>query len=122
MKKFSLLGKGWKRDFFYRLEKIIQPPPPPKKKIPPYKKSSLVQSPVLIFQLADKNAPIRTKRVRSHKSPWITVDLKKLMHSRVIMNIKAINSNDPHDWARFKRMRNKVNVTIRQAKELFLPK
>ena len=122
MKKFSLLGKGWKRDFFLQTGKNNTTPPPQKKKIPPYKKSSLVQSPVLIFQLADKNAPIRTTRVRSHKSPWITVDLKKLMHSIAIMNIKAINSNDPHDWARFKRMRNKVNVTIRQAKELFLPK
>ena len=35
--------------------------------------------------IADKNAPIRTKRVRSHKSPWITGDLKKLMHGRDIM-------------------------------------
>ena len=69
--------------------------------------------------IADKNAPILTKRVRFQKSPWITADLKKLMHSRDIMKIKAINSNDPHDWACFKRMRNKVNVAIRQAKELF---
>ena len=49
--------------------------------------------------IADKNVPIRTKRVRSQKSPWITADLKKLMHGRDIMKIKAINSNDPHDWA-----------------------
>ena len=34
------------------------------------------------------------------------------------MKIKAINSNDPDDWACFKRMRNKVNVAI-QAKQLF---
>ena len=39
--------------------------------------------------------------------------------SSAIMKIKAIESNDPHDWACFKRMRNKVNVTIRLAKELF---
>ena len=25
--------------------------------------------------------PIRTKRVRSQKSPWITADFKKVMHS-----------------------------------------
>ena len=52
--------------------------------------------------IADKNVPILTKRVRSQKSPWITADLKKLMHSKGIMKIKAINSNDPHDWACFK--------------------
>ena len=44
---------------------------------------------------------------------------QKLMHSRDIVKIKAINSNDTHDWACFKRIRNKVNVVIRQAKELF---
>ena len=49
--------------------------------------------------ITDENAPIRTKRVRSQKSPWITADLKKLMNSRDIMKIKAINSNDPHDCA-----------------------
>ena len=37
--------------------------------------------------------------MRSQKSPWITADSKKLMHGRDIMKIKAINSNDPHDWA-----------------------
>ena len=36
------------------------------------------------------------------------------------MKIKhAINCSDPHNQASFKRMRNKVNVAIRQAKELF---
>ena len=69
--------------------------------------------------IADKNVPICTKRVRSETSPWITADLKNLMYSRDIMKIKAINSTDPNDWACFKRMRNKVSVAIRQAKELF---
>ena len=41
------------------------------------------------------------------------------MHRRDIVKMKAINSNDPHDWACFKRMRNKVKVAIRQTKELF---
>ena len=39
--------------------------------------------------------------------------------SSAIMKIKAIKSNDQHDWVCFKRMRNKVNAAIRQAKELF---
>ena len=37
--------------------------------------------------IADKNAPILTKRVRSQKSLWVTADLKKLVHSRDIMKI-----------------------------------
>ena len=40
------------------------------------------------------------------------------MYSRDIMKIKAIRSNDPHDWVCLKRMRNKVNAEIKQAKEL----
>ena len=41
------------------------------------------------------------------------------MHNRDTLRIKAIKSNDPHDWANFKRMRNKVSTEIKAAKELF---
>ena len=41
------------------------------------------------------------------------------MHNRDRLKIKAMKSNDPHDWANFKRMRNKVNTEIKAAKELF---
>ena len=64
------------------------------------------------LQIVDKHAPIRIKRVRSKNSPWITADLKERMHNRDTLKIKAIKSNDPHDWANFKRMRNKVNTEI----------
>ena len=36
-----------------------------------------------------------------------------------MMKIKAIRSNNSHDWVCFKRMRNKVNAEFKQAKELF---
>ena len=62
------------------------------------------------LQIVDKHAPIRIKRVRSKNSPWITADLKERMHNRDTLKIKAIKSNDPHDWANFKKMRNKVNT------------
>ena len=48
-----------------------------------------------------------------------SIKTAKLMHRRDIMKMKAINYNDPHDWACFKRMLNKVKVAIRQTKELF---
>ena len=41
------------------------------------------------------------------------------MHNRDTLKIKAIKSNDPHDWANFKRMRNKVNTEIKAAKKVF---
>ena len=71
------------------------------------------------LQIVDKHAPIRIKRVRSKNSPWITADLKERMHNRDTLKIKAIKSNDLHDWANLKRMRNKVNTEIQAAKELF---
>ena len=41
------------------------------------------------------------------------------MHNRNKLKVNAIKSNDPHDWANFKRMRNKVNTEIKAGKELF---
>lgn len=55
---------------------------------------------------------LRTKRVRSKRSPWITSELKKRVHERDIMKLKAVGSKKPHDWGGFKRLRNKVNIRI----------
>ena len=45
--------------------------------------------------------------------PHIPAGLKERMHNRDTLKIKAVKSNDPHDWANFKRMRNKVNTEIK---------
>ena len=71
------------------------------------------------LQIVDKHAPILTKCIRSKNSPWITADLKERMHNHDRLKIKAMKSNDLHDWANFKRMRNKVNTEIKAAEELF---
>ena len=74
------------------------------------------------LQIVDKHAPIRTKRVRSksclNHAQMVTAGLKERMHNRDTLKIKAIKSNDPHDWANFKRMRNKVNTEIKVAKKV----
>ena len=77
-----------------------------------------METQTLQIAIADKHAPIRTKRVKSKNSPWITADLKERMHNCDIFKIKAMNPNDPHDWPNFKRIRNKVNTEIKAAKEL----
>ena len=76
------------------------------------------------LQIVDKHAPTRTKRVRSKNSPWITADLKERMHNRDRLKIKAMKSNDPHDWANFKRMHNKVgsiSAALSCQRSTFLP-
>ena len=73
----------------------------------------------LFFQCVDKHAPLRTKRVRAVKSPWITPQLKKRMHDRNILKLKAIRSKNANDWLKFKKCRNSVNSEIKQAKEQY---
>ena len=42
--------------------------------------------------------PLKTTRVRARSSPWITSELKKRMHDRDVLKIKACKSNNPNDW------------------------
>ena len=70
-----------------------------------------------IFGCCGKHAPLRTRRVRPKKSPWITPDLKQRMYDRSKLKRKAIKSRDPNDWKTFKRARNLVNNTVKLSKE-----
>ena len=67
----------------------------------------------------DKHAPLKTMRVPARSSPWITFELKKRMHNRNILKIKAIRSKDPFDWMQFKKQSNMVNNEIRLAKQSY---
>ena len=49
----------------------------------------------LFSQCVDKHAPLRSKRVRAMKSPWITPHLKKRMHARNMFKLKAVRSEIP---------------------------
>ena len=60
-----------------------------------------------------RHAPMRTKRVRGFKSPWISAELKHLMHQRDVLKMKAIKSKNPLDWSVFKTTRNSVNNEIK---------
>ena len=68
------------------------------------------------------HAPTRYKRIRSKNFPWISIDLKQRMHMGDVLKIKAIKSNNPLDWANFRRTHNKVNNNIKSSKELHYKK
>ena len=74
---------------------------------------------IVIQKLALQHAPLRTMRVRTRSPPWITSELKKRMHDRDILKIKASKSNDSNDWSLFKKQRNIVNSEIRLAKQAY---
>ena len=69
----------------------------------------------LFLEVCDKHAPIRTKRVRAFKSPWINNDLKKMMYRRDRLKIIASITKNPEEWSNFKMSRNQVNDAIKNA-------
>ena len=75
---------------------------------------------IKLLNVVDTLVALRTKRVRLKRSPWITSELKKRMHERDIMKLKAIRSKNPQDWGEFKQVRNKVNSDIRILKGILL--
>ena len=60
----------------------------------------------------DKHAPLKIKRIRNDRSPWITNELVGEIHKRGFLKKKATPTNDPLIWKEFKDARNKVNNSI----------
>ena len=73
----------------------------------------------MFLECIDRHAPLKSKRVRLSKSPWINSNLKKLMHKRDILKLKAIRSKNPNDWREFRKHRNFVNSQVRIAKQSY---
>ena len=69
----------------------------------------------LFLEVYDEHAPIRIKRVRASRSPWINNDLKKIMYQRDRLKKKASITKNPEDWNNCKKMRNQVNNAIKNA-------
>ena len=67
----------------------------------------------------DKHAPLKTKRIRNKRSPWITNELLREIYKRDFLKIKATSTNDPLIWKEFKGARNKVNNSIKKAKRKY---
>ena len=63
----------------------------------------------LLACVIDKHAPLRTKRVKNKRSPWITNELLREMHTR----------DFPSIWKHFKDARNKENNSVKKAKRKY---
>ena len=74
----------------------------------------------LFLECVNKHAPLHVKRARASKSPWITPYLKKRMHDRDILKLKASRSKDANDWLQFKKCRNLVDNEIKKSKRALL--
>jgi len=71
----------------------------------------------LFLEVCDVHVPLRTKHVNASKSPWITSEVKNLMYRRDRLKMKALRTGDPRDWSNFKKLRNEVNNSIKNAKK-----
>ena len=69
----------------------------------------------LFISVCNRHAPLRTKRTRSSKSPWITTVLKKRMNFRDRLKKKAIKTGDPSVWNQFRKTKTQVNREIKSA-------
>ena len=64
----------------------------------------------------DKYAPLRSRRVKRRKSPWITKELRQKIRHRDSLKRKANLSNDPQIWQQYKKSRNEINNKIKEVK------
>ena len=66
--------------------------------------------------IAEKHAPLRTRRVRSQHTQWLTSEIKKEMNHRDYLKQKATRTNSRYFYQAYKVARNKSNKIIQKAK------
>ena len=69
----------------------------------------------------NRHAPIQHKRTRRNSVPWITPRIKALMRNRDYHKKRAIKYASQTHWESFKKLRNEVNIQMRNAKFIFFP-
>jgi len=73
----------------------------------------------LFLSILDLHAPLKTKRVRNKKSPWMTIELRKDMNRRDKQKSIATATNSKENWNSYRLMKNRVNNQITQAKKQY---
>ena len=70
----------------------------------------------MFLEILNKHTPVQNKRSRSFNIPWLTREIKELIHNRDKLKRKAIITKQDIDWQEYKSYRNKVNIALRQTK------
>ncbi|CAB3997753.1 Hypothetical predicted protein [Paramuricea clavata] len=70
----------------------------------------------IFLLIADINAPIRSRKVRSDRQPWMTDEIKKLSFHRDYLKKKAVMLNSSAFHSSYKKCKNKVTKLISNAK------
>ena len=78
----------------------------------PWDMIELIDNPIRAWEVwkhsflavANLHAPVKKKRVRNSKAPWLTPEIKRL-------------ANDQLKWAEYRRLKNRVNHSINASKK-----
>lgn len=73
----------------------------------------------LFLGVTERHAPMRTRRVRNKKSPWLSSELRDLINARDRLKRQAIITKDISIWDKYKQERNRVNNEIKKAKRSY---
>ena len=100
---------AFRRDLFYTLNSINIG-----KELDPNKMWETWKN--VFTSIADKHAPLRTCKVRSKHTPWLTNEIKKQMNHRDYLKQKATQTKSRHFYEAYKIARNKTNKMVEKAK------
>ena len=67
--------------------------------------------------VANLHAPVKKRRVRNSKAPWLTPEIKRLMWERDKIKRIATVTGDQLKWAEYRRLKNRVNHSIKASKK-----
>lgn len=60
----------------------------------------------MFSKVCNTHAPLKKKRVRKTKSPWLTNDVIKLMRERDKVKKKIVKGGNNNDWSRYRKLKN----------------
>ena len=73
----------------------------------------------LLACVINKHAPLRRKRVKNKRSPWIINELLREMRTRDFLKKKDVCTNDASIWKQLKDAINKANNSVKKAKRKY---
>ena len=75
---------------------------------------------LLLNEILDHHAPIRSIKVRGKPNPCITEETRELMKSRNYWRKRARRTDNPADWSTYKNLKHQVRKLIRAAESEFV--
>ena len=73
----------------------------------------------LFSEIADLHAPVKRRRIRGVPLPWLNDTISEVMKDRDFHHRKAVKTNSAFHWARYRKLRNRVNREVKAAKSKY---